>query len=536
MKAIERRLARGGIVLALSLIVGLGAISARRALQEADSARWVSHTHEVIDALQRIVWGLAQSESSLRGFGLMHDVRFLEEFTPGLQLAQGGLAAFGQLTTDNVQQQRALGELRPLLELRVSQLEANRERVEGGGLATVSSEAQEVGSSIRRIVGEAIVHERSLLHERSLVAEAQATSARSTTLVGVFGSFLSVVGAFLLLNREMRQRQQAEQERLGELSRLLQLGELLQACRSLDEALDVISRIAPQFFPDVSGAVSLFHASRNALDVKARWGDTLLGSQQVFEPEACWALRRGQLHESSATSGAPSCGHLASPTPKATLCVPLLGNSELLGALHLAGSKAIASQVKERVGVFGKQLAMSIANLQLRETLRNQSIRDPLTALFNRRYAEETLNRELSRAAREQLPLALLLLDVDDFKKFNDAYGHETGDEVLKRIAALIQQKTRGGDVASRIGGEELLVLLPGAALGDALKRAEQIRLGVEALDLRVLGRVIGPVTISTGVAVFPTHGTEGTELLRVADAALYKAKHLGRNRVVAAE
>jgi diguanylate cyclase (GGDEF)-like protein len=179
---------------------------------------------------------------------------------------------------------------------------------------------------------------------------------------------------------------------------------------------------------------------------------------------------------------------------------------------------------------------MAIANLQLRETLRNQSIRDPLTALFNRRYAEETLSRELSRAAREQLPLSLLLLDVDHFKKFNDAYGHETGDEVLKRIAALLRQKTRGGDVASRLGGEELLVLLPGAALGDALNRAEQIRLGVEALELRVSGKVIGPVTISTGVAVFPTHGTDAAELLRSADAALYKAKHLGRNRVVAAE
>jgi diguanylate cyclase (GGDEF)-like protein len=535
MKDFEHRLARGGIMLALLLLVAIGVVSYRRAVQEAESAKWVSHTHEVIDALQRVVWGLAQSESSLRGYALTHDARFLEDFEPGLRLAEAGLAAVAELTLDNMQQQRAVLQLRPLLGRRLVQLKASRERSEAGASGTVTSDAQEVGNSIRSIVGEAIVYERAILKDRSWRADGQAVKARSTTLFGVVGSIVLVSGAFLLLDREMRQRRQAENARLLELSRLLQLGELLQACRAPDEALDVISRIAPEFFPNLSGGVSLFHASRNAIDIKTRWGKAPFGSKQVFEPEECWALRRGQLHEGSDAAPAPWCGHLVSPPPRASLCVPLLANSELLGALHLTSSEALAPEVKDRAAVFGEQAAMALANLQLRETLRNQSIRDPLTGLFNRRYSEETLVRELSRAAREQSTLSVLVLDVDHFKRFNDSYGHEAGDEVLKRIALLLQQKTRIGDVATRMGGEELLILLPGAALVDALQRAEQIRAAVEALELRVQGKAMGSVTISTGVAVFPTHGADPTDLIRAADAALYKAKHLGRNRVVAA-
>lgn len=204
--------------------------------------------------------------------------------------------------------------------------------------------------------------------------------------------------------------------------------------------------------------------------------------------------------------------------------------------LHLRSAVAVDEPVVQRAAVFAEQVGMALANLQLREKLRNQSIRDPLTGLFNRRYAEETLTRELHRAARGGQTLAVLAIDVDHFKRFNDTFGHEVGDRVLRELGGLLMRSIRGGDVASRIGGEELLVILPDAQVEGALARAEQIRLKVSQLEIRHLDRPIGAITISIGVALFPAHGQRAEVLLRAADVALYQAKHQGRDRVVRAE
>ena len=204
--------------------------------------------------------------------------------------------------------------------------------------------------------------------------------------------------------------------------------------------------------------------------------------------------------------------------------------------MHLRSAAAIAEPVRKRAAVLGEQIAMALANLQLREKLRNQAIRDPLTGLFNRRYTEETLTRELHRAERHGHPLAMLAIDVDHFKRFNDSFGHEAGDKVLREISGLLLEKTRGGDVASRMGGEELLVVLPGAGLEDARAKAEQIRFAVKQLQVVHLGAKLGTVTVSMGVSCFPEHGRQTEDLLRVADAALYRAKHAGRDQVVVQE
>jgi diguanylate cyclase (GGDEF)-like protein len=284
--------------------------------------------------------------------------------------------------------------------------------------------------------------------------------------------------------------------------------------------------------------VGLFLASRNSLQVQAAWGEAELETTRSYGPDECWAIRRGQQHCFRLRSDAPdlACPHLPSPPPSSALCIPLLADGQLLGALHLGSSGSDAVDMREQAAVVAEQISLALANLQLKETLRNQSIRDPLTGLFNRRYLEETLDRELSRAEREKTTLSVLALDVDHFKRFNDTFGHEAGDQVLKQVGALLLRRTRAGDVASRIGGEELVVVLPGAALEAASKKAESIRSEIGALVLTLPNKAVGPVTVSIGIAVFPEHATSREELMRVADAALYRAKHAGRNRSVAAE
>lgn len=170
----------------------------------------------------------------------------------------------------------------------------------------------------------------------------------------------------------------------------------------------------------------------------------------------------------------------------------------------------------------------------LQARLRDQAIRDPLTGLFNRRYLTETLQRELARCAREGRPLTVVMLDVDHFKALNDAFGHETGDRMLQELGRFLGDETRHGDVACRFGGEEFVVVLPGASALAAAARAQVWRSAFERLVIPHQGHDVG-VTLSMGVAECPTHATSADELLRASDVALYDAKRQGRNRVVVA-
>jgi diguanylate cyclase (GGDEF)-like protein len=181
------------------------------------------------------------------------------------------------------------------------------------------------------------------------------------------------------------------------------------------------------------------------------------------------------------------------------------------------------------------QLGLALANVQLRETLRTQSIRDPLTGLFNRRYMEETLDREAHRARRASGSTSVLMVDIDGFKEQNDSFGHDAGDAILRELAALLVRNLRKEDVACRYGGEEFVLVLPDAALEHAARRAEQLRLAVKQMRVAHHELSLGPITVSIGVSAFPEHGADAQTLLRAADAALYVSKRQGKDRVTVA-
>jgi diguanylate cyclase (GGDEF)-like protein/PAS domain S-box-containing protein len=169
---------------------------------------------------------------------------------------------------------------------------------------------------------------------------------------------------------------------------------------------------------------------------------------------------------------------------------------------------------------------------RLQAQLREQAVRDPLTGLYNRRYLDATLDREISRANRNGHSLALAILDIDHFKKVNDTYGHQCGDDVLKSLGAMLRTSVRGGDIACRWGGEEFMLVLPHMSLDTARQRTDQWRTAFSSIAF-ALGEDQANITLSVGIAVFPDHGRDAATLIQCADIALYTAKSEGRNRVV---
>ncbi len=323
-----------------------------------------------------------------------------------------------------------------------------------------------------------------------------------------------------------------------EIVRLGEMSEVLQACLSVDEACNAIATLIQPLFPDCSGGVFTIGAPKNLVEMAATWGGPLT-SEVLFAPNDCWALRRGRLHYSSIQRDRLACHHiLPHYRPLEALCVPMVAQGETLGLLYLSTERpqCLDESRQQLAQTVSEHIALALANLRLRETLQYQSVRDPLTGLYNRRYLEESLERELHRARRKQLPLGFIMLDIDRFKYFNDTFGHEAGDVVLRELALFLQQSVRISDVVCRYGGEEFAILLPEAAVEDARQRAEHLRQEVKHLQVRYDQELLGSISISLGVACFPLHAHSALSLVRTADDALYAAKAQGRDRVVVAE
>jgi diguanylate cyclase (GGDEF)-like protein len=387
-----------------------------------------------------------------------------------------------------------------------------------------------------------IVSHDSLLGVLALLGRAPfRLEAAEQELLDMFIAQAGVAVRNARLYDDLRAAHHGLEERTRDLDLLNRMAEMLQACVTEDEAYTVVARFVSQFFPEDGGAVFVTSPSRNLLEARAIWGAWPPADPAVFKPEDCWALRRGRMHLVLDSQASLLCSHLPVPPPPGYLCIPLIAQGESLGVLHLAsGENGMAgrrSEAKQRMATtVADQLGLAVANLKLRETLRSQSIRDPLTGLFNRRYMEETLERELSRARRTNAPLGLMMMDLDHFKHFNDTFGHEAGDVLLREVGRLLQETVRGGDVACRYGGEEFVLILPEASTETTRLRAERLRESIKHLYVTQRGQSIGSVAASIGVAAFPRNGTSGDALVKAADTALYLAKGTGRDRVTVAE
>ena len=542
---------------ALCLLAAVGAATVWSFVRTAQSFEWVEHTYRVIATLQEYHASVREAESAARGYRLTGNPLLRDAYFQARPEVQRQLADLGSLVADNPAQ---VARLRNLDQLTERRLALSGILITTPADTTLPPALMNTGTSTMAAIDAQL--RPMLATEQLLLRQRNARTASETRLLVGFvlgGTLFSLLLLGLLmksLRAEARQSRRLERQartaatgleqsvaQLGRVSEqrgaLARYASLLQSCLDIEEALRVTGHVVDQLLPGSGGRCYLLRASQDLAETAIAFGAGAAPSADLLHPSECWALRRGQPYAVEDLVRGIACTHLdttAAADGSWSLCVPLLAQGTALGLLHVTGSRttglAMAQDVVESVA---EQLGLALVNLQLRDRLRMQSLRDPLTGLFNRRYLDESLQREVVRCQRRSLPLAVLMLDVDHFKAFNDTHGHAAGDALLSAIGHALQAATRSEDLVCRYGGEEFTVVLVETDGDEALARANEIRMAIASTTVQHLKQTIGPCTASIGLAMLPRDGVTPSALLEKADAALYRSKHAGRDRVTVA-
>lgn len=383
---------------------------------------------------------------------------------------------------------------------------------------------------------------------RADTGETRLVRSSGTVQCGEDGTPYAIVGVFQDIteltdnerrlseaNRSLHARMSELEERSEALQTMSTLGDMLQSALDVAESQEVLRALLPEIFRGLPGLVYLTDSESEGHHPVASWGD-LAGAWRRADPASCWAVRRGMSH-AVPECGSLRCRHLEGVT-YGSRCVPMLAHGKLVGLLVLAAGTPEQQHRLEALENFpstvANQIALAVSNLRLRDRLRQESLRDQLTGLYNRRFLDDWLNKQLSHSERTNAPISVAMLDLDHFKRFNDAHGHLVADELLVRFGEILSANVRSGDVACRWGGEEFVVAMPDCApeqLEGVLRRIQADLALIHIED--EAGLPVQPPTLSAGIASFPADAARAGQLLQCADQALFTAKSEGRNRFI---
>ncbi|HBB7076068.1 TPA: diguanylate cyclase [Legionella pneumophila] len=324
------------------------------------------------------------------------------------------------------------------------------------------------------------------------------------------------------------------QKKNEQITLLVEMSDIMLACGSQEELSDVMAKYSQRLLQFSSGYLFIMHPSKNYLEKAASWGNPQ-PHDLTFTPEQCWAIRLGRIHYAGSSRIELMCSHtmFAEQPELSLLCVPLMAQNDIYGLLYLEVGLEFDENQQLLITAFAELTALALANVRLRENLRYQSIRDPLTGLYNRRYLEDFLFKQLHQAERTKASFAILMLDLDHFKKINDTFGHDAGDLVLKELGQILNSDIRLGDIAARYGGEEFVLLLYDIDAQAAKMKAENLRSAISNLQVKYGAQPVGQITASIGISVYPDDAKSPAEVIEAADKALYQAKNKGRNKVI---
>lgn len=371
---------------------------------------------------------------------------------------------------------------------------------------------------------------------------ALASSILLSGLVGVYlissvRQTLELEGAEAALtesNKQLITAAEASERRARELTLLADISAKLQTLQTSNEVVEAIQIVLPKLFYDLSGALYFLNERRDTAEAKTVWGEEL--PAKTFGRDACVALRRSGAHRYSRDRDDVQCGHVGDLQPGSHICAPMLAEGQPFGMLYLYSPKENSDATYDMAQTVAEHLALAITNIELRATLKEQAVTDPLTSLFNRRFMENLFEREIRRADRAKAKIGVIMMDIDHFKEVNDKYGHAAGDMVLETLGIFLKTSVRMEDYVCRYGGEEFLVVIPGSNKKNTLQRAKDFKERAGNIEYLYKGANIGPITLSGGVSVYPDDGADKSSVIDAADTALYAAKEAGRNCVKEAE
>jgi len=512
----------------------------------ADVKGWLEHSHNVLNVIQTQGQRLDRVGSSMQLYKLTSDDRYLGNAQTSAAAMRVSVENLETLLRDNPSQSQNAKELDTHVDTLARVLENAKESKE-----VPDREIRGIRSALSVIQNE----ERTLLTQRS--EDTQKAMTRSLVLGIVFLglSLVVVVTLFVFLILDALRRRAFEKEisisndnlaktveklkrRSADSVFLKYARDELQLCVTSLEAQECTTRHLQELLPGSRGATVILNNSHTLMEILSTWGESTALSEGCAL-ETCCGLRTGRPRWRKPGESEIHCSHFVGTPPDNYLCIPLAAQGETIGFTYLEfPTEEIAQWACDRLVLIEEMVdlaSMTIAALNLRAKLESQSIRDVLTGLFNRRFMEVALERELHRATRRGTSLAVLLLDVDHFKSFNDTFGHEAGDVVLREVGASFLQAVRTEDIVCRYGGEEFVIILPEITAEMAFVRAEAIREQISRLRVQLKGQPLGHVSLSIGLAMYPHPAASMTELLRMADHALYDAKRAGRNRTIIA-
>jgi len=538
---------------AVLFMVLAGAFVYKNTRSLISSAGWVQHTQEVLASLQRVSLLIERIEYRSRLYTLTGNEEQLARSRASANQLDTTLVHLQVLVADSEYQTANLKTLRSCAEHMNQEL----------AVFTVKSELSS-SQQCQQAIGLMTDHEQGLLEERSKGSQRSSFASIGTEFAFVSLSlvFLVVLFGFLLRDAVLRQKTEKQtaltnerlartvnalEDRAHESELLTSARDELQLCVTVQQVYQSAASSFSRLLAGTSGSLCMINNSRQLVEVVSTWSGTGTGSgpenceesavEDFHPPDSCCGLRSGQARWRQPGVSEIHCAHFNEDAPECYLCMPIVAHGNTLGVLYVqCPSEAGVAAVHERTDGL-RQLVqltgMAIATLNLRTKLENQSIRDSLTGLFNRHFLQISLERELARAARRKQVLAIFMLDLDHFKRFNDTFGHAAGDTVLKAVAEIFRSSIRTEDIACRYGGEEFTIMLPDVTPAAAYERADIIRQAIAGLRVPLEKEVYAEFTISIGVAFYPSDGDYADALLRRADAALYRAKRQGRNQIV---
>lgn len=515
----------------------------KSANESIEATRWIEHTHAVLDTITLEQLRLERVEYNLQLYRAGQQAQTLRDAKSASFAMKRDLIELQQMVADNASQSRHVRDLESAVLALTGALD---ERADPGSLPAPLFE------DCRLVLTRMQTEEQSLLHQRLAESEQTVIHTLLWSVIYVAVRVILISILFAILIRDLLRRKDFERQlsasntnltttvatlgdRVVEGVLLKNARDELQLCVSSHQAYTCLARHFEALIPGSRGALLVLNNSRSMLVRQAAWNDPV-ELLDGFDSEVCCGLRTGRARWRRHGESEIHCGHFAGAAPENYMCVPLAALGETLGFvyLHFTSEENIRLAHTRELLIYNmvELAAMSIAGLNLRAKLESQSIRDGLTGLFNRHFLEISLDRELQRASRQGTKLALLMIDVDHFKMFNDTYGHEAGDQILRELASCLQDSVRSQDVVCRYGGEEFVILTPEANEATAMARADALRERVSEIQMQFRGESLRQISISVGVALYPDVAHNATDLLRMADRALYQAKNAGRNQI----